>query len=56
MKYADDTTIVMRSEVEGGPAFGGIFFGTDGQQRHGYEVVGYMPADEFTAHLRQALN
>jgi thiol:disulfide interchange protein DsbD len=31
-----------------------IFFGTDGQQRHGYEVVGYMKAKDFTEHVQQA--
>jgi len=31
MKYADGTTIVMRAEGEGGPAFGGVFFGSDGK-------------------------
>jgi predicted dehydrogenase len=31
MKYADGTTIVMRAEGEGGPAFGGVFFGTKGK-------------------------
>jgi thiol:disulfide interchange protein DsbD len=33
-----------------------IFFGTDGQQRHGYEVVGYMKANDFNNHLQQAFN
>jgi predicted dehydrogenase len=28
MKYADGTTIVMRAEAEGGPAFGGVCFGS----------------------------
>ena len=31
MKYADGTTIVMRPEAEGGPAFGGVFFGSTGK-------------------------
>jgi thiol:disulfide interchange protein DsbD len=33
-----------------------IFFGKDGRQRHGYEVVGYMKAKDFVQHLRQALD
>ena len=49
-----DQELLKRFGVFGPPTI--IFFGADGQQRHGYEVVGYMPADEFTAHLRQALN
>ena len=32
-----------------------IFFGPDGQQREGYEVVGYMKAAEFAAHVRRAV-
>jgi predicted dehydrogenase len=31
MTYADGATIVMRAEGEGGPAFGGIFFGSKGK-------------------------
>jgi thiol:disulfide interchange protein DsbD len=31
-----------------------IFFGTDGQQRHGYEVVGYMKAAAFADHVQKA--
>jgi predicted dehydrogenase len=31
MKYADGTTIVMRAEAEGGPAFGGVCFGSKGK-------------------------
>ena len=30
------------------------FFGTDGQQRNGYEVVGYMKAKDFANHVRMA--
>jgi thiol:disulfide interchange protein DsbD len=51
---AQDQELLNRFEVFGPPTI--IFFGADGRQRHGYEVVGYMPADEFAAHLRQALN
>ena len=32
-----------------------IFFGTDGLQRHGYEVVGYMKAEAFAQHVNKAL-
>jgi len=47
-----DQELLQRFGVFGPPTI--IFFGTDGQQRHGYEVVGYMKAKEFTDHLNQA--
>ena len=49
---AEDQELLARFDVFGPPTI--IFFGSDGLQRHGYEVVGYMPADEFAAHLRRA--
>ncbi len=49
-----DKALLDRFGVFGPPTI--IFFGTDGQQRHGYEVVGYMKAKDFVEHLRQALN
>ena len=51
---AQDQELLNRFGVFGPPTI--IFFGADGRQRHGYEVVGYMPAEKFAAHLRQALN
>ena len=48
-----DQALLDRFGVFGPPTI--IFFGTDGQQRHGYEVVGYMKAPDFAEHLRQAL-
>ena len=51
---AADKELLDRFGVFGPPTI--IFFGTDGQQRHGYEVVGYMKADDFVEHLQQALN
>jgi len=48
-----DQALLSRFGVFGPPTI--IFFGADGQQRHGYEVVGYMEADDFVEHLRQAL-
>ena len=50
---AQDKELLERFGVFGPPTI--IFFGTDGQQRHGYEVVGYMKAEDFAAHLRLAL-
>jgi thiol:disulfide interchange protein DsbD len=47
-----DQELLQRFGVFGPPTI--IFFGTDGQQRHGYEVVGFMKAQDFTAHVNQA--
>jgi thiol:disulfide interchange protein DsbD len=47
-----DQELLQRFGVFGPPTI--IFFGTDGQQRHGYEVVGYMKAKDFTEHVQQA--
>ena len=49
-----DQELLQRFGVFGPPTI--IFFGMDGQQRHGYEVVGYMKAKEFADHLNQAFN
>ena len=48
-----DQALLSRFGVFGPPTI--VFFGADGQQRQGYEVVGYMEADDFVEHLRQAL-
>ena len=50
---AADQALLERFGVFGPPTI--IFFGRDGQQRNGYEVVGYMKAKDFAEHLRQAL-
>jgi thiol:disulfide interchange protein DsbD len=47
-----DQELLQRFGVFGPPTI--IFFGTDGQQRHGYEVVGYMKAKDFTDHVQKA--
>jgi thiol:disulfide interchange protein DsbD len=47
-----DQELLQRFGVFGPPTI--IFFGPDGQQRHGYEVVGYMKAGDFTEHVQQA--
>ncbi len=49
-----DQKMLRRFGVFGPPTI--IFFGTDGEQRYGYEVVGYMKAEEFAEHVRQALS
>ncbi|MBT8084053.1 MAG: protein-disulfide reductase DsbD [Woeseia sp.] len=49
---ADDQALLQRFGVFGPPTI--IFFGRDGGQRRGYEVVGYMKAQDFASHVRQA--
>ena len=49
-----DQALLDRFGVFGPPTI--IFFGTDGQQRHGYEVVGYMKAPDFAEHVRRAFS
>jgi thiol:disulfide interchange protein DsbD len=50
---ADDKALLDRFGVFGPPTI--IFFGPDGRQRHGYEVVGYMKAAAFVEHVQKAL-
>ncbi|MDH3350905.1 MAG: protein-disulfide reductase DsbD [Gammaproteobacteria bacterium] len=49
-----DQALLKRFGVFGPPTI--IFFGTDGQQRHGYEVVGYMKAKDFAQHVQKAFD
>jgi len=49
---AEDKELLQRFGVFGPPTI--IFFGTDGQQRHGFEVVGYMKAKAFEEHVSKA--
>ncbi len=49
---AEDQALLQRFGVFGPPTI--IFFDDDGQQRHGYEVVGYMKAAEFASHVTRA--
>lgn len=49
-----DQALLSRFGVFGPPTI--IFFGRDGAQRNGYEVVGYMKAEEFAKHVRQAFS
>jgi thiol:disulfide interchange protein DsbD len=48
----EDQALLQRFGVFGPPTI--IFFGEDGVQRHGYEVVGYMKAKDFAEHVRMA--
>jgi thiol:disulfide interchange protein DsbD len=48
---AEDKELLERFGVFGPPTI--IFFGPDGKQRQGYEVVGFMKADEFAQHVEK---
>jgi thiol:disulfide interchange protein DsbD len=48
----EDQALLQRFGVFGPPTI--IFFGADGMQRHGFEVVGYMKAKDFAEHVRMA--
>ena len=48
----EDQELLGRFGVFGPPTI--IFFGKDGQQRNGYEVVGFMKAEDFANHIQQA--
>lgn len=48
----DDQALLARFGVYGPPTI--IFFGNDGTQRNGYEVVGYMKASDFAEHIKKA--
>jgi len=50
----DDQVLLKKFGVFGPPTI--IFFGTDGQQLEGYEVVGFMKAAKFTEHVTLAFN
>jgi thiol:disulfide interchange protein DsbD len=50
---AEDQQLLQRFGVFGPPTI--IFFGSDGLQRNGYEVVGYMKAEKFAEHVRAAV-
>jgi thiol:disulfide interchange protein DsbD len=49
---AEDQKLLKRFGVFGPPTI--IFFGTDGKQLEGYEVVGFMKSDEFANHVSSA--
>jgi len=51
---ADDQALLNRFGVFGPPTI--IFFGPDGAQIDGYEVVGYMKAEDFVAHIELAFS
>jgi thiol:disulfide interchange protein DsbD len=51
---ADDQALLHHFGIFGPPTI--AFYGTDGQERAAYRVVGYMKADAFVARTRAALN
>ena len=50
---AADKALLQRFGVYGPPTI--IFFGPDATERRAFDVVGYMDAEAFTAHLRRAI-
>ena len=50
----EDQALLKRFGVFGPPTI--IFFGKNGLQQNGYEVVGYMKAKEFAAHVHLAFD
>ena len=49
----DQALLQQHFGLPGPPAI--IFYGSDGQERKAYRVVGFVPADEFTEHVTRAL-
>jgi thiol:disulfide interchange protein DsbD len=49
---AEDQALLRRFGILGPPTI--VFFGTDGQERRDYRVVGFQPAGEFREHVAQA--
>jgi thiol:disulfide interchange protein DsbD len=50
----DDQALLKRFGIFGPPSI--MFFGTDGQERRAFRVVGYLGPQEFSAHVSQALS
>jgi thiol:disulfide interchange protein DsbD len=50
---ADDQALLKHFRIFGPPSI--IFFGPDGEERRPYQVVGFMPAEEFAAHAARAV-
>ena len=49
-----DTELYKHFGIIGPPSI--MFFDKDGVERRNYRVVGYMPADKFSQHVKRALN
>lgn len=50
---AEDQALLRHFKLIGPPSI--LFFGKDGEERSGYRVVGFMKADAFHEHLKNAL-
>ncbi|HKQ83749.1 MAG TPA: protein-disulfide reductase DsbD [Steroidobacteraceae bacterium] len=50
---AEDQALMQRFNIFGPPTI--AFFGADGTERGNFRVVGYMPAERFAAHVRNAV-
>jgi len=48
-----DTELYKHFGIIGPPSI--MFFGTDGEERRNYRIVGYMKAEQFSAHVKRAL-
>jgi thiol:disulfide interchange protein DsbD len=48
-----DQTLLQRFGIFGPPTI--VFFDATGRERKNFRVVGFMPADEFSAHVKSAL-
>jgi thiol:disulfide interchange protein DsbD len=48
-----DTELYKHFGIIGPPSI--MFFGVDGEERRNYRVVGYMPAEQFSQHVKRAL-
>jgi thiol:disulfide interchange protein DsbD len=49
-----DTELYKHFGIIGPPSI--MFFGTDGKENRNYRVVGFMPAEKFSEHVKRALN
>jgi thiol:disulfide interchange protein DsbD len=49
---AEDQALLQHFDILGPPSI--LFFDASGVERPEFRVVGFKPADEFRAHLRQA--
>ena len=49
-----DQALMKHFNIIGPPAI--IFYGRDGKELKNYRVVGYMPADEFSSHIKRAFD
>ena len=49
-----DEALYKHFNIVGPPSI--MFFDKDGNERKNYRVVGFMAADDFSAHVRRALN